>query len=919
MKIRTITYGFVALFATIAQTFSSFAAAVPDPVDGVITIDISSATTYDTALPAATKLVKKGAGTATLTVDSTAFTGTDGVIVEGGTLKITTYGAVGTAQEIVVSNNATFLLNTPGKAQGDLGYFKRNVTISGKGASGMNGALVFQCNGGGSMTDNLFNDITLQADAKIHVTSRAGLQSLRLNGHTLDIGGVNSAQTLVRATLFAGNLNVLSGGCLSLSEGTKVDGGCTAANSRIDVRGGALLKLWQVAPVIPHDITFHGDSLDAKGNVVYGKFDCSDKKGSDYNRFSGRVDVVAEVSPTGSGTAAWNADYGETTVTENTLKTTITLQGELSVSNDWNKTKGSTLRLAGKVLSGVKAADKAYHLLQITGGNVEFLDGSQVVYEDGKEGLYLAAYNNGAGAAYFKGGDNVLYGLDPTYGGGATAPTFVMSGGKLTVKTEFKLGHGGEKLGAFFLSGGELTTCAFGFANADSTTARPNPGRAVFEQTGGRMTVPSGYCFLGNRGHGIMSVRGGTNDQSNATELRMACEGATAKATLEVSGEGTRFASRGVKFGYQSATGAKTVIAVRDGGTFAARRLVSYGKRTSYSDGNVPKCLLYADGGIIKPRLGNGWNEDATYYYPRFVLGPKGVTIDTSESVNADGVSPLQSMILCPVEQASGKGIATITLPTSSDFTSLTYYAPAVIDIEGVGEGAAAYAELTDEKALNVRIVSPGCDYDETTKVYVWNPLGTQRFECGYTLADNARGGGLTKRGDRRLSLMAVSTYTGPTVVEEGDLMAGVAGAIPDGSAITVAKGATLTASDVFSLTVPSVCGAGVVSSLKVTVSEGGRIRVSTQELADGTAVLHFAQNLTLSKDVAVEVTDPANLATLESGDALKVFETASWASIKKDGQLTLLPESLNEKWKLKVKAHDVRLCPRKGAVLIVR
>ena len=917
MKIRTITCGFVALFATIAQTFSSFAAAVPDPVDGVITIDISSATTYDTALPAATKLVKKGAGTATLTVDSTAFTGKDGVIVEGGTLKITTYGAVGTAQEIVVSNNATFLLNTPGKAQGDSGYFKRNVTISGKGASGMNGALVFQCNGGSSMTDNLFNDITLLADAKIHVTSRAGLRNLQLNGHTLDIGGSANSPMLVCATLFAGNFNVLNGGCLSLSDGSKVDGGCTAANSRIDVRGGGLLSLWKVSPVIPHDITFHGDCLDGKGNVVYGRFSCSDKKGSDYNRFSGRVDVVSEIAPTGSGTATWKADFGETSVTD--FRTTITLLGEFSISNNWNKSNGSTLSLAGRVLPGAGSAEKPYRLVQINGGNIEFLDGSQVVYGEGKEGLYLAAYNNGSGAAYFKGGDNVLYGLDPTYGGGATAPTFVMSGGKLAVKKLFRLGHGGEKLGAFLLSGGELTTCGFGFANADTTTERPNPGRAVFEQTGGRMTVSSDYCFLGNRGYGVMSVRGGTNDQSNATEIRMACESATATATLEVAGEDTRFAASGVKFGYQTAAGARAVIAVRDGGTFASQRLRSYGKRTGYSEGNVPKCLLYADGGIVKPRLGYGWNEDSNYYYPRFVLGPRGVTIDTSESVNADGVSPLASTILCPVEQASGKGIATITLPTSSDFTSLTYYAPAVIDIEGVGEGAAAYAELTADKTLNVRIVSPGCDYDETTKVYIWNPLGTQRFECGYTLADNARGGGLTKRGDRQLSLKAVSTYTGPTVVEEGELKASVAGAIPNGSAVTVAKGASLVSSEMANLTVPSVGGAGMLQNWYVTVSEGGRIRVSTRDLADGTAALHFTQNLTLSKDVAVEVTDPENLATLESGDALKVLETTSWALIKMDGPLKLLPESLNEKWKLKVKAHDVWLSPRKGVVLIVR
>lgn len=58
-------------FAVLAATGRS--EPVPDPVDGVVTIDISSNVTYDEPLPAASHLVKRGTGTATLTKASSDF------------------------------------------------------------------------------------------------------------------------------------------------------------------------------------------------------------------------------------------------------------------------------------------------------------------------------------------------------------------------------------------------------------------------------------------------------------------------------------------------------------------------------------------------------------------------------------------------------------------------------------------------------------------------------------------------------------------------------------------------------------------------------------------------------------------------------------------------------------------------------
>ena len=63
---------------------------IPAPVNGVVTIDISSNVTYDEPLPASSRLVKCGTGTATLTKASSDFSPVgEGVLIEGGTLAIT--------------------------------------------------------------------------------------------------------------------------------------------------------------------------------------------------------------------------------------------------------------------------------------------------------------------------------------------------------------------------------------------------------------------------------------------------------------------------------------------------------------------------------------------------------------------------------------------------------------------------------------------------------------------------------------------------------------------------------------------------------------------------------------------------------------------------------------------------------------
>lgn len=70
--------------------------------------------------------------------------------------------------------------------------------------------------------------------------------------------------------------------------------------------------------------------------------------------------------------------------------------------------------------------------------------------------------------------------------------------------------------------------------------------------------------------------------------------------------------------------------------------------------------------------------------------------------------------------------------------------------------------------------------------------------------------GGLTKTGTGTFTLMGVNTYMGATMVDGGTLQLGIADALPDGTAVTVAMGATLDLND-FSDTIASLSGAGNV------------------------------------------------------------------------------------------------------------
>jgi autotransporter-associated beta strand protein len=120
-------------------------------------------------------------------------------------------------------------------------------------------------------------------------------------------------------------------------------------------------------------------------------------------------------------------------------------------------------------------------------------------------------------------------------------------------------------------------------------------------------------------------------------------------------------------------------------------------------------------------------------------------------------------------------------------------------------------------------------------------------------------GGGFTKTGVGNLTLSAVNTYTGPTVVTQGTLLAGVANALPAASAITVAGGSAGTTATLSFTTFSNTIG---------TLTLGGATPTSAAAVSTSTGTL------TLGGDVTYDATNHPLGATLAGNVALGATRT---------------------------------------------
>lgn len=838
------------------------AADFPAAVDGVLTLDLAAGVTntYAAALPAATTLVKTGPGCAILTVASTTFTGD--VDIREGTLTLADRAAAGSNTKIAVTGDAATLhLNFPrpaGAGQSTPFFTGHDVTIRGRGVDGR-GAFRYTATSDGGLDDVMLESLTLSGDASLAVPSRFGIEkAINLNGHTLTRveGGAQWMWNSTVCTIDAGVISNVTG-TITLQNVPRF----TAPSETTLCMAGGTLDFWQAAPPLPCPVVFCGGGLqsssgsDAGRNILAGP--CAIEKRTSFNSSSPehRIELTGPVS---------GAQGGHLYVSS---------PGRLVCSSN-----------ATRVVDAV--------ILNATGARFD-LEGGELT------------------AGWVRLGN-----------GYKTRNTLVQSGGTFVVRGDTYVGESGGTYGAWLMSGGAAT-----FSN-EVNIAKWAGSEGLLWQSGD--TLAGNLLNVGRGGRGFLGVfNGATNDTraswyGGSARLRLG-DLTNGVGIVAVSGTGSVVTTEAFVMGARDFV-STNVVAVTDGGTLKARRFYRAEGAAAAARNDV-----YVDGGTVMPTFWTGWNHvdsSAANFFlrspDRWTIGPRGMAIDTSEvdgGKEGDVTGRLPPDWPHALSDATGRGIAAIDLPTdNAGFAAAAYCGPVFVDIEGPAgsHGAAAVAAFdpAEKKLTHVVVVSPGCDYDETTRVYVRSPKETGRYACAYTLTGTRAGGRLVKRGLYGLNLHGTNTYTGGTVVECGHLYMKGEKSFPANTPLKVMDGATFD-NNKRALAVSVLGGAGgtVVNCPSVTVGEA--LEITAAELFAASGPLTVQGAVAFAPGVAVRVTDPENLPPHRHGASVP-FLTATGGFTGKVPALDLADET-GTRWTVYASGNDLRIGPVNGTLFLLR
>jgi len=261
-------------------------------------------------------------------------------------------------------------------------------------------------------------------------------------------------------------------------------------------------------------------------------------------------------------------------------------------------------------------------------------------------------------------------------------------------------------------------------------------------------------------------------------------EGCNGSATLTVDGHDAKMIISGEIYAANTKTSMPAQqINLNDG--ILETKYIRYKYTKAQYGGTLPKFYVNFNGGTIKSLLGVPLFKNGNDAVTRVTCFAGGATIDSGSSQwPATGTA---------IEGPSGMGVSSIPLP--EDVTISGLGVQPVVRIEGDGEGASAIAlyDADTDTVTGFKITCPGWDYTRAeAKVYVGGktteaPMLRHTIECVCT--PNVNSGSLTKIGSGKLTLDAVNTYGGATVLKEGVLACGVDGAIPSSSTIILAGG----------------------------------------------------------------------------------------------------------------------------------
>ncbi len=318
-----------------------------------------------------------------------------------------------------------------------------------------------------------------------------------------------------------------------------------------------------------------------------------------------------------------------------------------------------------------------------------------------------------------------------------------------------------------------------------------NNSHGVLVQKGGRMHVKANesgtiawYVAYSSNNVAQLTFSGGTVTNDWDTTI---CAGIDSRAYITV--DGGEFICRRPANANRCKDGNSLTVFNLNSGVFGCWSVAK--ANAEYADGANSLAIMNFNGGTFRATgvgyslfgysTGGNWAKAID----RVTVYEGGATIDVPDAAQSGSGTRVD----VPLSAPTGRGVASVAW---SD-TGVNYVGAPVVEIIGDGTGASAVAEFDSltETVTGIKVTSPGCDYTWAKALIRYGNLDVVT-NSAVTLAEFGSGS-FRKTGPGRLSLNVANSYTGDTVIEDGELVVNAEGAIPAGSQI-VLKGGRLTA-----------------------------------------------------------------------------------------------------------------------------
>ena len=458
------------------------------------------------------------------------------------------------------------------------------------------------------------------------------------------------------------------------------------------------------------------------------------------------------LQPTSAGTASGFDTNGYDATLSGNIATTGTGQAGAG-GNGFFKLSAGTLNLTG--------GNRALNTFGVTGGTVAQSTGTTTATE------FMVGTGSGFSGTYVLNGGSIA--INPTldahgnlvtvgslrtgdYGG---TGTFTQNGGTVTASNgaAFHIGNQGGT-GTYNLNGGTLTLVGDDNVLGRSTGSNPQ-STGTLNVAGGTLQLQgAGALILGNNTGGVAAGTGTVNQTGGTVTVAN-------DSYLYLSGFGT---------GTYNLTGGTLAIG-------ANSLQAHYGASTSTYAFNFGGGTLKVVGSALTT------NVAAT------------LLAGTTSTIDTNGFNATFNGIINGSGNLSKQGSGTLLLGGSNTYSGTTFVTAGTLQLGAAGA-------LSPNTTLQV---SPGAIFDTngfapivgglsgtgqlnlSSGSLAVQPTGTNSFSGQLTGS-----GGLTMSGTGTLELDNVNTYTGPTAITQGTVRLGADGALPSGTPVQIASGATL-------------------------------------------------------------------------------------------------------------------------------